>query len=425
MNFAYKLMCAKFDGVDFREWLSKLEQYFEAEAVPELARVRLVMLHLEGKVLQWHQFLVKSHGDLNQMKWNDYLTLMRERFAPGGFDDPFADLVGLNQTESVEQYYDDFIHLLNQVNLPEDYVLSLFKSHLRIEISQYLKLLQPKTLLDAFHMAKNLEAIFFPVSRKHVGNTVKSTQPTTISIPLRSAGNNFRGSSSFTSNPGSKPLSPNALSPTAGKSAGSSISKSPGKLLTASEIDDRRKKCLCFWCSAKYAPGHQCAKSQMFQIMVEGAEEEVEPEEFLDCEEGEFSSHEGQKGEVPTLSLQAMWGESSCETMKFNVQIGGEYLVALVDSGSSHTFISPSAVKRVGLLIDRKCCLKVTVANGGTLETLGWCKAVKWETQGKEFETDFLILPLKNSDLVLGVQWLSVLGPIKWDFATLKMEFQR
>ncbi|GMJ01896.1 hypothetical protein HRI_003858800 [Hibiscus trionum] len=38
-NFAYKLLCPRFDGTDFRGWYAKLEQYFEAEMVPNVAKI--------------------------------------------------------------------------------------------------------------------------------------------------------------------------------------------------------------------------------------------------------------------------------------------------------------------------------------------------------------------------------------------------
>ena len=37
--------------------------------------------------------------------------------------------------------------------------------------------------------------------------------------------------------------------------------------------------------------------------------------------------------------------------------------------------------------------------------------------------SDILLLPLGGCDLVLGVQWLSTLGVIKWDFKHLRTEF--
>lgn len=51
-------------------------------------------------------------------------------------------------------------------------------------------------------------------------------------------------------------------------------------------------------------------------------------------------------------------------------------------------------------------------------------QAIIWEAQGYQCTTDFLVLSVKGFDLVLGVQWLSALGPIVWDFSNLTMKFK-
>ncbi|GMI89777.1 hypothetical protein HRI_002647000 [Hibiscus trionum] len=428
-NWAYKLLCPKFDGSDFKGWLCKLEQYFEAERTLESAKVRMVMLHLEGKALQWHHFATKNISELNQLTWNQYLTKMKERFAPGGFEDPFSDLVGLWQTDSVEKYYEDFIDLLNQVNLPDDYVLSLFKAHLRLEISQYVQLLHPSSLSEAFQMAKHLESMFFPGPKRSYSSFSRTVAPSAISIPPRPALVGFKGSVSGVNSSApsiaSRNTTPKALSPVHPKGPSVNNSRGAGKALSAVEIEERRRKGLCFWCAAKYSPGHKCQKSQLYQILVEGIEEEGEQEEFLDCEDhGELTNIEGPATESPILSLQAIWGTDQWETMKLRIRVGNMNCVALLDSGSTHNFISLAVVKKLGMLVDKRKQLRVTVADGNSLGTLGECLKVKWEAQGYCFQSDFLVLALRNCDVVLGVQWFSQLGTIKWDFAELKMEFR-
>lgn len=34
-----------------------------------------------------------------------------------------------------------------------------------------------------------------------------------------------------------------------------------------------------------------------------------------------------------------------------------------------------------------------------------------------------MILPVKGYDVVLGVQWLSALGPVLWNFTKMSMQF--
>ncbi|KAL4285207.1 hypothetical protein GQ457_16G013510 [Hibiscus cannabinus] len=109
--------------------------------------------------------------------------------------------------------------------------------------------------------------------------------------------------------------------------------------------------------------------------------------------------------------------------MKLHIRIGGVQCIALLDSGSTHNFISLAMVKRAGLGMSRRKQLKVSVADGNVMGTLGECPGVTWEVQNQRFKTDFLVLPLKNCDVVLGIQWLSQLGSINWNFSALKMEF--
>ncbi|KAL4377558.1 hypothetical protein GQ457_02G015650 [Hibiscus cannabinus] len=319
-NFAYKLLCPRFDGDDFRGWISKLDQYFEAENVPENAKVRVVMLHLEKNALQWHQFLAKTQRDLNGMAWEDYLKLLRERFAPRGFSDPFSELLALKQSESVEQYYEEFINLLNQVQFLDNYVLSMFKNHLRVEISQYLELLQPQSLIDAFHMAKRVEGMLYPVQKRSTWSAVKSSPLASLYVPSRAGNSGFKNNY----NVGTIPIGQ--------RNMGGGGQKGPGKTISSAEIEERRKG-LCFWCAAKYTPGHKCTKTQLFQIMVDRLEDKGEQEEFMDCEEH---------------------GKP-----------------VFVDGSSTHNYISWNVVKMLGLEMERKNRLKVTVADGNSLDTMG------------------------------------------------------
>ncbi|KAL4319444.1 hypothetical protein GQ457_18G018050 [Hibiscus cannabinus] len=427
-NFAYKLLCPRFDGEDFRGWMSKLEQYFEAENVPEAAKIRVVMLHLEGKALQWHQFLSRTQRDFHQLNWDQYANLLRERFCPGGLEDPFSELLALKQNESVEQFYEEFIHLLNQVQLPDEYVLSMFKNHLRLEISQYLQLLQPKTLMDAFHLAKHLEKAFFPVLKKTPWQSPRIATPAPLNLPVRFNNSGTKHVANMGSTVGSvansKNSTPGNVSPNSFRTPGINQQRGARKVISPADIEERRKKGLCFWCAAKYTPGHKCPRSQLFQISVEGVDEEGETEVFLDCEDdGEVVNRENGRADSPTLSLQAMWGASSWETLKLQVKIGEVSCIALLDSGSSHNFMSWALVKKIGMGMSQRAQFKVMVADGNTLGTMGECKEVRWESQGHTFITDFLVLPLKHCEMVLGVQWFAELGAIKWSFNEMSMEF--
>lgn len=48
---------------------------------------------------------------------------------------------------------------------------------------------------------------------------------------------------------------------------------------------------------------------------------------------------------------------------------------------------------------------------------------LQWTMQGIDFSSEVRLLPLGGCDMVLGVQWLSTLGPVLWDFKELQMQF--
>ena len=83
----------RFDGTDFSGWLMKMEQYFETGQIREEDKVRVTMMNLEGRALQWHQHYAKSNGGLVALQWSDYLSEMRKRFADTEFSDPMSELV--------------------------------------------------------------------------------------------------------------------------------------------------------------------------------------------------------------------------------------------------------------------------------------------------------------------------------------------
>ena len=75
------------------------------------------------------------------------------------------------------------------------------------------------------------------------------------------------------------------------------------------------------------------------------------------------------------------------------------------------------------MLTGHKAAQSVTIAGGDKLMCYYMCKNFKWTLHNIEFQSDVYLLPLGSCDLVLGVQWLSALGIVKWDFKQLQMEF--
>jgi hypothetical protein len=67
--------------------------------------------------------------------------------------------------------------------------------------------------------------------------------------------------------------------------------------------------------------------------------------------------------------------------------------------------------------------MDMIVASWEKIRSPGKCVKILVELQGRILTVDFYILQLDGYGVVLGTQWLWILGPIRWDFETLEMQF--
>ncbi|XP_074355720.1 uncharacterized protein LOC141695370 [Apium graveolens] len=140
-----------------------------------------------------------------------------------------------------------------------------------------------------------------------------------------------------------------------------------------------------------------------------------EEEEVLEMEEEVMGAK---------ISLEAIEGVSTFQTMRVTGHVGKKELHILLDSGSTHNFIDVNKALKLQCKVDTITPMGVRVADGGQLICDKIIRGFTWKMQGHSFNADVLLLPLTGSDMVLGVQWFSNLGPVLWDFAKLTMQFK-
>ncbi|WVZ83703.1 hypothetical protein U9M48_030824 [Paspalum notatum var. saurae] len=190
--------------------------------------------------------------------------------------------------------------------------------------------------------------------------------------------------------------------------------------LTPDEMEDRRRQGLCFNCDEKYSRGHNRVCKQLFIL------EFGYPSDTDDVvEEKPAAAAEADQETAPVISLHAISGVRTGRTMQVPVRWGATVLNALLDSGSSHNFVSEEAARRTGGVFHRRQGMHATVANGEHVPCLGVFHEAAFSIHGEQFQEDLFVLPLAGYDVVLGTQWLASLGPVLWDFGCLTMEFWR
>jgi hypothetical protein len=109
--------------------------------------------------------------------------------------------------------------------------------------------------------------------------------------------------------------------------------------------------------------------------------------------------------------------------MKVTGRTGKQTLHILVDSGSTHNFLNSFVALKLQSELTTITPITVQAANGGKMSCESVCRGLKWKIQGVSFEADVFIMDLNNYDMVLGIQWLSMLGDILCNYKHLWMSF--
>uniref|UniRef100_A0ACD6ARB6 Uncharacterized protein n=1 Tax=Avena sativa TaxID=4498 RepID=A0ACD6ARB6_AVESA len=128
--------------------------------------------------------------------------------------------------------------------------------------------------------------------------------------------------------------------------------------------------------------------------------------------------------ELMHISAAAVEGSQGSTTMRFQGLVQNQEVLMLVDSGSSHTFISAELAERLPYTRNKISPMRVKVANGGMMHCTHELQNVEWWTQGVQFKTTFKILPLGSYDIILGFDWLSSHSPMNVHWGEQKMNFQ-
>ncbi|KAG2599212.1 hypothetical protein PVAP13_5KG463014 [Panicum virgatum] len=125
--------------------------------------------------------------------------------------------------------------------------------------------------------------------------------------------------------------------------------------LSPEEIAEKRANGQCYFCPKKFTKEHRCARKDVF---------------LMELEDGEELSDDA---DTVSISLHALTGITAADTLKLRVRVAGADLVARVDTGSTHTFISTDIASKLGLHVTPRPGLSVKVANGERVASGGLC----------------------------------------------------
>jgi hypothetical protein len=145
------------------------------------------------------------------------------------------------------------------------------------------------------------------------------------------------------------------------------------KRLTPVEMAAKGERGECYNCTKKFSREHLkvCPVKGVFLLQLE--------DDSLSMEDTEVD---------PQISFNTITGISQVETLQLLATIAGATIGALIDSGSTHSFIAASVAHRLNLHPTPRPGLNVMVANGDRIASDGVCSNIHIVIGTEEFIID-------------------------------------
>lgn len=101
--------------------------------------------------------------------------------------------------------------------------------------------------------------------------------------------------------------------------------------------------------------------------------------------------------------------------------VGGRRGVALLDSGSTNTFIDYMFALKTNYKIINNGMKRVTIAGGGELQTGSHISKCNYKIQGEQFCNTFRLLDLKRYEVILRGDWIYQYSPMTMNLQTREL----
>ncbi|KAD6453982.1 hypothetical protein E3N88_08688 [Mikania micrantha] len=388
----------RFNGTSPERWVAQADRYFLFYVIPDSDRLTIASFYLDDEAADWFDWM---HRNQRLKTWPEFTAALIQCFKAKDLESPEGIIAKLSQTSTVAEYRHRFEEVSNRsILLPPPFLISCFISGLRSDIKQSVIIHRPVTLADAMETAQlhenriNLEK---GLGRITLGNT-KPILPTPKTGPLS--------------------LTPPTTVPT-GASPKLPSNVVGFRRLTPAEMATKRALGLCYRCDEKYSSDHKCKSApQLLFFDDEPTVEQVISDSSLadQLQLDEIKAHS-------SISYNALAGGCTASTLRFTGSVKGKSVQVLLDGGSTHCFVQTRMASHLNLTIEAIAPFSVLVGSGERLPCTGLAKQVPLVIQQHTIIVDFYVLPLQGWDIVLGVSWLSTLGPVITDYSTSRFEF--
>jgi hypothetical protein len=172
---------------------------------------------------------------------------------------------------------------------------------------------------------------------------------------------------------------------------------------------------LWFKCGDKFSRDHQCKRSNQLLTIEVGEFGEVLSDEAV------LALDLLQEEPVPEacchISVVALAGNEAPNSMRICATVGDQIMILLVDSGSSHSFVSKAFAEQANCTLSEAKLVSVKVANDQLMQSRAQVLGLQWTYEGHTFSDDMRLLDIGAYDAILGMDCLDSCSPMYFHWA--------
>lgn len=368
--------CPGFTGEGPLEWRLKCESYFRVCRVDKEMWIDTAVVYFTGEAALWLQ---RTNAHLMAKSWEDFVVSVCNKFGRREFEQLLRQFSRLRQTGTVAEYTIQFNAVMNSLvahhrSWDPLYFVTHFVDGLRHDVRAVVMIQQPKDL-DSVVALAGLQEEAMELTRDgwraNAGSNPCHRHVPRSAMPLPAP-----------PNPVGRPPGPTSggqrQDDRRGAASGPHTGQSLEEKLQALRAY-RKARGLCFTCGEKYGRDHVCGPTVQLHLV-----EELWG--LLQSEKDSDSSPDSVVADCCVISQAALQGAAPPQTVRLKGTVQGRVVLMLVDSGSTHIFISQT-IADSWPEVRRGRSMQVKVADGGTLTCDREVPNCAWSAQGEAFNT--------------------------------------
>jgi hypothetical protein len=330
---------------NLEDWIFTMERYFRNNGIiNDYKQADIAFDFLRGNARSQYMSIL----DGQDITWAYLRNSLISNFQPINNQRHLRkQLSQLKQNESVRSFIYQFDAILNQIRgMQEIDIIERFLEGLQPSIARTVNLREPHTLAEAKHAALLAEETY---------QTFKTTQY----VHTR-----------------------NETTKNHHQTASKDDELKPSRIKQSTQFKEARQKGLCFKCGENWVKNHRCNETPT-----------------TDNTKRDISNRR-----QPHISYNVITQSSIHNLLKIGGQIKGSHVTCVIDTGASTSILSEQTAKRLNIQYDGQE-VPITTANGS--KTYGrQTDRVPIVIKQRYCELEFVVLPNKDFDILLGVDWL-------------------